>query len=555
MVNKKSSTKKKNSSKTANKKSAKKEIHSCFVCERKGPCKKCKFCEHYFCDKHIKPYPASVGINNSPRHEGDSGHPCIPYVIYKEKKDKKKDDKYEKDLDKFLCPGKYSKNSQKSISHSKNYNIVKPINNCKKEYSENYKEKLPDDYEEVFSKEEIKKPKVKKRKKKHRIKFGKIILFLALLGLLFLIYTNWSVISSFINGFSNNKTSSPLDEKTIEIFDYINNYRIGYGSQNLTYSEVLYPYLKEVAKSKDLDPYSFDNSNEFRNFIREDMNLSGITCSYYKTYFIGGTGIEGFQKKFDKDYSSRNLIRNSKYNFGAVYCSIDNCFIFVFYREIDLNSTEQLEKKEYSKPNFLDKIRNLILGTLDPRDNINSTEQFKKKEYSDPSFMDKAGNLISGIFDPKSNIDIGDLEIRIHELVNYERTSRGLRALSLDYRISDIAREHSSDMIYRNFFDHENPSGEDPTDRANNVGYFCRKDYGLYYTEGLGENIAMTPIYSDVLGCGSTTNLESLAECIVDGWMESPGHRKNILTETYTLEGIGVTYSSDNKAYSTQDFC
>ena len=165
------------------------------------------------------------------------------------------------------------------------------------------------------------------------------------------------------------------------------------------------------------------------------------------------------------------------------------------------------------------------------------------------------GGFINGIIDPKSQIDISELEKRVHTLVNEERINYGLKPLTWDDKLSLIAREHSQDMATNDFFSHDNLQGEDPTDRGNNHGYTCRKDYGSYYTYGLAENIALTPIYSDVVGCGSTTNLDSLAECIVEGWMTSPGHRENILTSTYTKEGIGIAYSNDDQAYSTQDFC
>jgi uncharacterized protein YkwD len=165
------------------------------------------------------------------------------------------------------------------------------------------------------------------------------------------------------------------------------------------------------------------------------------------------------------------------------------------------------------------------------------------------------GNFVNSVFDPKSQIDISELEQEVNRRINLERTNNGLKPLNWDNTIATVARDHSEDMVNRNFFAHDNPDGEDPTARGKRHGYSCYKDYGSYYTVGLAENIAETPIYSDVIGCGSTTSLDSLAECIVDGWMTSPGHRENILTSTYTKTGIGIAYSSDDKAYSTQDFC
>lgn len=164
-------------------------------------------------------------------------------------------------------------------------------------------------------------------------------------------------------------------------------------------------------------------------------------------------------------------------------------------------------------------------------------------------------DYIRGVIDPKSQIDIYELEFEVHRLINVERINKGLKPLNWDERIAQIAREHSKDMVNRNFFSHDNPEGKDPTDRGNNHGYYCRKDYGSYYTYGLAENIAQTPIHSNVLGCGSTTTLKTLANCIVDGWMKSAGHRENILTNTYTETGIGIAFSERDIAYSTQNFC
>lgn len=178
---------------------------------------------------------------------------------------------------------------------------------------------------------------------------------------------------------------------------------------------------------------------------------------------------------------------------------------------------------------------------------------FDSESYN--QYLKNPEDSVKGFFDSKSQIDVYELEQEVHRLVNLQRTKNGLNSLIWDDKIAIIAREHSQDMVKRNFFSHYNPDGEGPTERGNRHGYYCRKDYFSYYTYGLAENIAQTPIYSNVVGCGSTTDLESLAKCIVDGWMSSPSHRENILTNTYTKTGIGIAYSEDNKAYSTQVFC
>lgn len=164
-------------------------------------------------------------------------------------------------------------------------------------------------------------------------------------------------------------------------------------------------------------------------------------------------------------------------------------------------------------------------------------------------------NFIDGITDPKSQINVSQLEQKVHLLINIQRANNGLSALSFDSDLTSIARSHSQDMVLNSFFKHINLKGQDPTARANAVGYSCYKNYGSYYTDGIGENIALIPIHPNVERCGNTTNLDSLAECIVDSWMTSPGHRENILTAAYDKEGIGVAYSLGNEAYITQDFC
>ncbi len=116
-------------------------------------------------------------------------------------------------------------------------------------------------------------------------------------------------------------------------------------------------------------------------------------------------------------------------------------------------------------------------------------------------------------------------------------------------------------MASRNYFSHDTLEGKDPTDRGTFQGYHCQKTIGNLIYSGIAENIFQNNLYDTVW----TTNgiptsydwndLDSLATSTVDGWMDSPGHRENILTSTYDKEGIGVEISSDDKVYITQNFC
>ena len=152
------------------------------------------------------------------------------------------------------------------------------------------------------------------------------------------------------------------------------------------------------------------------------------------------------------------------------------------------------------------------------------------------------------------------LAVRIHDLINAQRTANGISPLSSDPALAAIALGHSADMAANDYFSHTDLSGNDPTGRGNAAGYTCRKDYGSYYTIGIGENIFQNNLYTsasceDSVCTYAWTSPEDIAQSTVTGWMNSPGHRKNILTATYDREGIGVAISSDNKVYITENFC
>lgn len=113
-------------------------------------------------------------------------------------------------------------------------------------------------------------------------------------------------------------------------------------------------------------------------------------------------------------------------------------------------------------------------------------------------------------------------------LTNDERQKAGCPPLSDNNKLQRVATAHSEDMAERDFFSHTNPDGQDPGDRATAAGY---DGYA-------GENIAM--------GYQS-------AEAVVEAWMDSSGHRANILTCSSTEIGVGVA-DSPRGLYWTQMF-
>lgn len=121
------------------------------------------------------------------------------------------------------------------------------------------------------------------------------------------------------------------------------------------------------------------------------------------------------------------------------------------------------------------------------------------------------------------------LEAEVVELTNAERVAAGCPEVHVHDRLTTASRGHSEDMVERDFFDHTNPDGDGPGDRARAAGYDWR---------AISENIAW----------GYRT-----AEAVVAGWMDSPGHRRNILDCDAAEVGVGVADSSGGP-YWTQMF-
>ena len=151
------------------------------------------------------------------------------------------------------------------------------------------------------------------------------------------------------------------------------------------------------------------------------------------------------------------------------------------------------------------------------------------------------------------------LEKQIHSLINQERRKAGLSTLGPDEALSRIARNHSRDMGTRSYFAHNSPEGHDFSYRYQQAGYVCAITVIRTIYQG-AENIALNNLYDSVTTVNGKAyydwnSLERIAETTVQGWMKSPGHRKNILTPVWRNEGIGVFIAPDDRVYITQNFC
>jgi uncharacterized YkwD family protein len=124
------------------------------------------------------------------------------------------------------------------------------------------------------------------------------------------------------------------------------------------------------------------------------------------------------------------------------------------------------------------------------------------------------GTAGTGAQTPASGKDSAQFAQQVLDLVNKERSKAGLGSLSMDDELSKMAMAKAQDMYNNNYFDHNSPTHGSPFDMM--------KEYGITY-QSAGENIAK----------GQTTPTQ-----VMNDWMNSPGHKANILNKSFTKIGI-----------------
>jgi uncharacterized YkwD family protein len=129
---------------------------------------------------------------------------------------------------------------------------------------------------------------------------------------------------------------------------------------------------------------------------------------------------------------------------------------------------------------------------------------------------------------PSTNV--GDYEHQVLELVNKERAAAGLPGLVMNADLAAVAEKKAEDMRDNNYFSHTSPTYGSPFDMM--------KQFGISY-KAAGENIAK----------GQKTPEE-----VMNGWMNSQGHRDNILNANFTEIGVGFVTDSNGGTYWVQMF-
>ncbi|PZV12523.1 MAG: hypothetical protein DCF20_17515 [Pseudanabaena sp.] len=137
--------------------------------------------------------------------------------------------------------------------------------------------------------------------------------------------------------------------------------------------------------------------------------------------------------------------------------------------------------------------------------------------------QEKQVSPVRSIGNISQNINRGSFETELLKLTNQERQKAGLAPLKLSSQLTRAAQSHAVDMAKNNYFSHQGLNGSSMVDRTKSTGY---------QYSALGENIA----------AGKAT-----PEGTIRQWMNSPGHRANILNRKYTEIGFGYEYAPNSQ--------
>ena len=139
-------------------------------------------------------------------------------------------------------------------------------------------------------------------------------------------------------------------------------------------------------------------------------------------------------------------------------------------------------------------------------------------KYVKPIYPNSSGNNSPTPSNTTSSTNLTQDELETFNLINQQRTNNGLSALKIDNEVQRVARIKAQDLVDNNYFDHNSPTYGTP--------FQMLKSFGITY-KSAGENIA-----------GNSSN-----SAAVNAWMNSPGHKANILNSNYNYTGLAVVSS------------
>ena len=241
--------------------------------------------------------------------------------------------------------------------------------------------------------------------------------------------------------------------------------------------------------------------------------VTALATMSMATSAIAGTG----SVKCDNDSIFKTSIIEVKGSYNN-FCDI--------IKPTEVTTKICFESTTQSKPEVTTEstTQSVIKPTYTTEATTESTTQSVKPTYTTESTTQKVTETSTETTTSSTNVNNSTAK-ELLNLVNKARAENGLSALTLNSNLSAVAQKKAEDMKNNNYFSHTSPTYGSPFDMIKNAGI-------NYKTAG--ENIAK----------GQKT-----AEAVFNAWMNSSGHRANILNSRFTQMGIGVTDGS-NKYWS-----
>lgn len=297
-----------------------------------------------------------------------------------------------------------------------------------------------------------------------------------------------------------------------------------------------------IAANNELESNTDNNENGTSNIVNEEINEESEELT------IENVGvIEYFRCGFSKIVDNIKEFFANIFNWNSNESVDDNT-----ESAGDDSNTEDLEdttenKEETNIDNTIDdNIVNdeVVQENQNTNQEQNTVTEVPSSPISKPSNNETSvntGNSSGNTSTSTGNVEnssenfMAQVEQLIYTKVNEQRANNGVNALSYNTTMQKYARIKSQDMGDNNYFDHKDLNGNLITVKMKNDGV----NYSAW-----GENIAYISGISDA---------NALAEKFMTNWMNSQGHRENILSNNFSSIGIGV-YKVGNKVYATQEF-
>lgn len=267
-----------------------------------------------------------------------------------------------------------------------------------------------------------------------------------------------------------------------------------------------------IVSTLNIDQLSIASVSQKNDKITETMNNSSQQTNENED--ISSDESASFNQSEDNNIS--NETSSSQTNISAAQKSVNNSV-----------SSQSPSKEQTASKSTSSAVQTKPSTSSATKRSTSSSSSYKKPSASSSYTKPSPSSSTSK---PSTSGSFADYQQKVLELVNQERAAAGLKPLTMNTKLSEVAAMKSQDMANLGYFDHTSPTYGSPFDMM--------KQFGISY-KAAGENIAK----------GQTS-----PEQVMDGWMNSPGHRANILNANFTQLGVGIAKNANGQLIWTQMF-